>query len=274
MAAQDRGSYDAWREGTEALGSVKVETGDSPRGGRIATVCHDNEARLNVIDRESAEALSAAIRQAGRSPDVRVIVLRGAGGRAFIGGADIREMVDLTPETSRSFISAIHGICAAIRGAPIPVVARLSGYCLGAGLEVAASCDLRVADATAKFAMPEVQVGIPSVIEAALLPRLVGWGRASRLIYTGETIGAERAHDWGLVDSLVPEGGLDDEIARTADMICAAGPVAIRLQKALLRDWEELPLREAVERSIDCLAKGFASGEARERMSAFLNRKR
>ena len=98
----------------------------------------------------------------------------------------------------------------------------------GAGLEIAASCDLRVADATAKFAMPEVQVGIPSVIEAAFLPRLVGWGRASRLIYTGETIGADRAHDWGLVDSLVAEGGLDDGIARTVDAICAAGPAAIR----------------------------------------------
>lgn len=256
------------------MSSVHVETADSPRGGRVATIRHDNSARLNVIDSGGAEALSAAIREAAGSPGVRAVVLRGAGERAFIGGADIREMVDLTPETARPFIASIHGVCAAIRGAPVPVVARLAGYCLGAGLEIAASCDLRVADATAKFAMPEVQVGIPSVIEAALLPRLVGWGRASRLIYTGETIGAERAHDWGLVDSLVAEGGLDDEIARTVGTICAAGPAAIRLQKALMREWEELPLSEAVARGIDCLADGFASGEARERMQAFLDRKR
>ena len=254
--------------------SVHVEFGGDPRGGRVATVCHDNAAKLNVVDGKSAEALSAAIREVGESPGVRVVVLRGAGERAFIGGADIREMVDLTPETARPFIAAIHDACAAIREAPVPVVARLSGYCLGAGLEIAASCDLRVADTTAKFAMPEVQVGIPSVIEAALLPRLVGWGRASRLIYTGETIGAERAHDWGLVDSLVAEGGLDDGIARTVDAICAAGPAAIRLQKALMREWEDLPLSGAVARGIDCLAEGFASGEARERMQAFLNRKR
>ena len=256
------------------MSSVHVETADSPHGGNVMTVCHDNAARLNVIDSESAEALNAAIRQAGENPDVRVIVLRGAGERAFIGGADIREMVDLTPETCRPFITSIQRVCAAIRDAPIPVVARLSGYCLGAGLEIAASCDLRVADTTAKFAMPEVQVGIPSVIEAALLPRLVGWGRASRLVYTGETIDANRAHDWDLVDSLAPEGRLDGAIADTVDRICAAGPVAIRLQKALMRDWEELPLSEAVERSIDSLAEGFASGEARERMRAFLNRKR
>lgn len=256
------------------MSSVHVEIGENPHGGRIATVCHNNAARLNVIDSESAGALSAAIREAGGSPDVRAVVLRGAGERAFIGGADIREMVDLTPETARPFITSIHGVCAAIRGAPVPVVARLAGYCLGAGLEIAASCDLRVADATAKFAMPEVQVGIPSVIEAALLPRLVGWGRAARLIYTGETIDAERAHDWGLVDSLVAEGGLDDGIARTVDAICAAGPKAVRLQKALMREWEELPLSEAVARGIDSFAEGFASGEARERMRAFLVRKR
>ena len=105
-------------------------------------------------------------------------------------------------------------------------------------------------------------------------PRIVGWGRAARLVYTGETIGAEQAYEWGLVDSLVPEGDLDEALARTVDMICAAGPAAIRLQKELLRDWEESPLRDAVERGIDCLAKGFASGEPRERIRAFLERKR
>ena len=256
------------------MSTIDIEMAESPRGGRVATVCYDNAAKLNVIDRDSADALGAAIREAGAHRDVRVIVLRGAGERAFIGGADIRVMVDLTPETVRPFITSIHDLCTAIRRAPVPVVGRMSGFCIGAGLEVAVSCDLRVADATAKFGLPEVQVGIPSVIEAALLPRLVGWGRAARLVYTGETIGAERAHDWGLVDSLAPEGGLDEAIARTVDMICAAAPSAIRLQKALLRDWEELPLGEAVERGIDCLAEGFADDEPRRRMRAFLNRKR
>ena len=255
------------------MSAVHVEIAEGARGGRVATVCHDKADKLNVIGRDDADALSAAIRQAGES-EVRVIVLRGAGERAFIGGADIRAMVDLTPETARPFITSIHQVCAAIRCAPVPVVARMSGYCLGAGLEIAASCDLRVADATAKFGMPEVQIGLPSVIEAALLPRLVGWGRAARLVYTGETIAAERAHDWGLVDTLVPEGELDDALARVVGMICAAAPAAIRLQKALLRDWEELPLAEAVARSIDSLAEAFADDEPRRRMRAFLNRKR
>ena len=264
------------------MSEIHVDFQDSPHGGRVATVCHDNADKLNVIDGEGAAALAAAVRRAGESRDVRAIVLRGAGGRAFIGGADIRVMVDLTPETSRAFITSRPGRSSprctthapAIRHAPVPVVARLCGYCLGAGLEIAASCDLRAADTTAKFGMPEVQVGLPCVIEAALLPRLVGWGRAARLVYTGETIGAEQAYDWGLVETLVPEGELDDALARSVDMICAAGPAAIRLQKALLRDWEELPLRDAVERGIDSLAQAFASAEPRERMQAFLDRKR
>ena len=256
------------------MSEIHIDFQDSPHGGRVATVCHDNPDKLNVVDGASAESLGAAVERAGESRDVRVIVLRGAGDRAFIGGADIRAMVELTPEAARPFITSLHDACAAIRHAPVPVVARLCGYCLGAGLEIAASCDLRVADTTAKFGMPEVQIGLPCVIEAALLPRLVGWGRAARLVYTGETIGAEQAYDWGLVETLVPEGELDNALARSVDMICAAGPAAIRLQKALLRDWEELPLRDAVERGIDSLAQAFASTEPRERMRVFLDRKR
>ena len=256
------------------MGAVHVDFADNPRGGRVATLCYDNADKLNIVDRDGTEALGAAIRRAGEGTAVRVVVLRGAGERAFIGGADIREMVDLAPETARPFILSLHRACAAIREAPVPVVARLAGYCLGAGLEIAASCDLRVADAGAKFAMPEVQVGIPSVIEAALLPRLIGWGRASRLIYTGETIGAERAEEWGLVDTLAPEGGLDDALARTVDAICAAGPAAIRLQKALMREWEELPLAEAVERSVETFAEAFTGDEPRRRMRGFLDRER
>ena len=164
------------------VSEVRIDSEEHPRGGHVATVCHDNAEKLNVMDRSGADALSAAIERAGGSRDVRVIVLRGAGERAFIGGADIRAMVDLTPEASRAFITSVHNVCAAVRRTPVPVVARMSGYCLGAGLEIAASCDLRVADTTARFGMPEVQVGLPSVIEAALLPRLVGWGRTARLV--------------------------------------------------------------------------------------------
>ena len=206
-APNGRGALNATTSGRRDVGDIHMELNDNRNGGRVATVRYDNEAKLNVVAKDDADALAAAIERVGASPDVRAVVLRGQGERALIGGADIGYMVDVTPEAARPFITSIHDVCEAIRRAPVPVVARMSGYCLGAGLEIAASCDLRVADATAKVGMPEVQVGLPSVIEAALLPRLVGWGRAARLVYTGEIIGAEQAYDWGLVESLAPAGG-------------------------------------------------------------------
>ena len=105
-----------------------------------------------------------------------------------------------TTASAEAFIARLHGACAAIRSLPVPVIARISGYCLGGGLEVAASCDLRVASEDSTFGMPEVNVGIPSVIEAALLPRLVGWGKARELVYTGLSISAAEAVSCGLVE--------------------------------------------------------------------------
>jgi enoyl-CoA hydratase/carnithine racemase len=153
------------------------------------------------------------------------------------------------------------------------VIARIEGYALGAGLEIAASCDLRVAADSAKFGMPEVKVGIPSVIEAALLPRLVGWGRARRLLYTGEIIDAGTAERWGLVERVVAPSELEAAIEEWAAAILAAGPQAIRLQKALIGEWEELSLAEAIERGIEAFAGAYETREPAERMGAFLRRK-
>ena len=133
---------------------------------------------------------------------------------------------------------------------------------------------MRIADDQAVLGMPEVQVGLPSVIEAALLPRLVGWGRAAWLVYTGETIDAHTALSWGLVEDVVPNHELDTAIGRITDAICRAAPQAIRLQKELCRDWEELPLNDAIERGIGFLPRGFATGEPQARLKHFLDRKR
>lgn len=251
-----------------------VEYAASAHGGAVATVTYDNEAKLNCMDQAAALELAATFDEVGRRDDVRVIVLRGAGERALVGGADIRFMAGLTPAEAEPFITSVHVACRAIRRAPVPVIARIAGYCLGAGLEIAASCDIRIADDRAMLGMPEVQVGLPSVVEAALLPRLIGWGRASWLVYTGESIDATTALAWGLVEDVVPNPDLDRAVGRVVDAICRAAPGAIRLQKELCRDWEELPLNDAIERGIAFLPKGFATGEPQERLRRFLDRKR
>jgi enoyl-CoA hydratase/carnithine racemase len=150
----------------------------------------------------------------------------------------------------------------------------MPGWCLGGGLEVAAACDFRVAAHDARFGMPEVRVGIPSVIHAALLPRLIGWGRARWLVMTAENIAAPTALDWGLVDVVAAQGGLDEAVERVIKMLLECGPEALRSQKALLRQWEELPLTESVNLSVGVFGRSFLTDEPTRLMQAFVNRKR
>jgi enoyl-CoA hydratase len=239
--------------------------------GRIAWLTVDNSAKLNILDRALMLELAEKARSLAGDDRLRAVVLTGAGDRAFIGGADIRDMAGLAPDGARDFITLLHHACDALRRLPAPVIARIRGYALGAGLEVAASCDLRLAEEGARFGMPEVKVGIPSVIEAALLPALIGWGRTRRLLLTGETIDAAAAERWGLVEWCVPAAALDAAVEDVLSAILANGAQAIRLQKALLREWEELPLADAIGRGIARFADAFMTDEPRDMMTAFLS---
>jgi enoyl-CoA hydratase/carnithine racemase len=259
-----------------AAGAHKVDiTWDRRPAGVVAHVVFDNARRLNVLNPPALLDLTEAFQSLAREDDLRVIVFSGAGGRAFIGGADINHMVTMkTPEDGRRFITLIHKLCQSIRDCPVPVICRLEGYTLGAGLEVAAACDMRIAADNTHFGMPEVNVGIPSVVEAALLPRLIGWGRTSRLLLTAETIDAAKAEAWGLVEEVVPAGKLEEAVERCVHAIVEAGRLTVRAQKRLMRRWERLPLDEAVQAGIDALAQSVSDGEHIERMSAFINRKK
>jgi enoyl-CoA hydratase/carnithine racemase len=157
---------------------------------------------------------------------------------------------------------------------PVPAIARIDGYALGAGLELAAACDLRVAAAGARFGMPEVRVGVPSVVEAALLPLLVGAGRARRLLLTGEMIDAATALAWGLVDEVAAPERLGAAVEALAAQILAGGPQAMRLQKRLILDWEELPAAAAIARGIDCFASAYDTDEPARLAGAQLARMR
>ena len=154
------------------------------------------------------------------------------------------------------------------------MIAAIGGYSLGAGLEVAAGCDVRIASDRAMFGMPEVRVGLPSVIEAALLPRLIGWGRTSWLLYSGAMIGAEEAYQWGFLEKVVPADQLDAAVDAFLADIAEAGPIAIRTQKALMRRWEDVPLDDAIQAGIDAFGRTFATDEPTIKMRAFIDRKR
>jgi len=257
---------------TESQLHLTIDEADAR--GLVARITIDHPSHLNILNTSLILALTSALNRLREYERLRVVILTGAGDRAFIGGADIKEMAGLDVSSAHEFISRLHLACAALRALPVPVIARVSGYCLGAGLEVAASCDLRVAAEHSIFGMPEVKVGIPSVIEAALLPRLIGLGKAAELVLTGTTLSAAEAVRCGLVQCVVPHAELDHAVERWTHAILQAGPTAVRLQKALLREWACLPLDQAIERGIASFTEAYRTAEPRELMTKFLQRDR
>lgn len=248
---------------------------DRRSAGAVAHVVFDNARRLNVLNPPALLDLTEAFRSLAREDDLRAVVFSGAGGRAFIGGADINHMAAMREaEDGRAFITLVHKLCQSIRDCPVPVICRLEGYTLGAGLEVAAACDMRIAADDAHFGMPEVKVGIPSVVEAALLPRLIGWGRTSWMLLTAENIGAAKAEAWGLVEEVVPASKIAEAVERCVHSIVEGTPLAVRAQKRLMRRWERLSLDEAVQAGIDAFAQSVSDGEHIAPMTAFVNRKK
>jgi enoyl-CoA hydratase len=233
-----------------------------------------NAGSLNILGSAVITAVREGIEKLAGDRSIRALVLAGQSEKSMIGGADIKEMATLDQKSAEAFISRLRDLCEAVRAFPAPVIARMPGWCLGGGLEVATACDFRIAAHDAKFGMPEVRVGIPSVIHAALLPRLIGSGRARWLVMTAENIDAPTALAWGLVDVVAAPGGLDASVERVVQMLLECGPEALRSQKALLRQWEELPLTEAVNVSVSLFGESFLTDEPKRLMQGFIDRKR
>jgi enoyl-CoA hydratase/carnithine racemase len=243
-----------------------------PRGVVRLTIC--NAGPLNIIGTTEINGLREGLEALAIERQIHALIIAGQSDRSMIGGADIREMAKLNQSSAEIFITGLRDLCEAVRAFPAPVIARIPGWCLGGGLEFAAACDFRVAAHDAKFGMPEVKVGIPSVIHAALLPRLIGWGRARWLLMTAANIDAQTALNWGLVDAVAPEGGLDVTVEDLMATLLQCAPEALRAQKVLLRQWEELPLKQSIDQSVVTFGQSFLTGEPQRLMGDFLDRKR
>ena len=255
------------------MGLIQVDRQE--RGDNlVARVTVSNPARRNALGNAGKRELAEAIEAISSDPRLRVIVLTGAGEHSFIGGADIAEMATFEHGRATEGPSLTHRVCEAIRQAPVPVIARINGYCLGAGLEIAASCDMRVATPTARFGMPEVRFGLPSGMEACLLPQLIGWGKTRELVFTGRHVSAQEAAECRLVERLAPADQLDAAVEEWVAAIVSAGPQAIRAQKALIRDWERMSIADAVQQGIRAVAAAHGTEEARRLMAAFAERQR
>ena len=243
-------------------------------GGRVALVMITNPGKLNALTAAAILELEKTLHGLSADAALRAVVITGAGDKAFSGGVNVEDLGATTPATAREGITRLHRCISAVRECPVPVIARINGYCIGGALELAAACDLRIAADHARFGMPEVRLGIPSVIEAALLARLMGAGHARWLLLTGELIDAAEALRWGFVERVVDAAGLDAEVDQALDAILAGGAQAIRAQKRLNRAYEGLPFEQAVALSIDEFERAYATGEPQHLMRDYLERSR
>ena len=245
---------------------VRVE-----RRGDVAW-CTLDRPPLNLLDPELIGAIDAAFAALSADATLRAAVLTGSG-RAFTGGMNVHVLHDLDVPRAKTLITSIRAAIARVHHAPFPVIAAVNGFCLGAGFELALACDVRIAADVARFGLPEVRVGVPSVIEAALLPALVGPGRAAELLLTGESIDAAQALAWGLVNRVVPAEQLAAAVEALVATVLTCGPAAIRLQKELMLRWRYTDLAAAIEYGINAFATAYATDEPREGARAFLEKR-
>ena len=244
------------------------------RQDAVATLSIHGRTDLNLLNPAVFRALPALVDQCAADDTLRAIILRGRGARAFSAGVDLHEMKDLTPQTAEAFIRALHRAARSLLNAPLPVIAAVHGPCLGGALEIILACDLRIAAADAVFGLPEVRVGLPSVIEASLLPPTIGLGRARRLLLTGETVAAPEALQIGLIDQIVPAAAdLMPAALDTARQFAPMSRHILAQQKAIVAQWLALDETAATEYSIQTFARCFATPYPRAAMTAFLEKR-
>ncbi len=258
---------------TTETGIVRVRLEDRP-AGQVAWVTVDNVEHRNRLGKSGKDDLIAAFSKLAANENLRVAVLTGAGDKSFIAGSDISEMRDQDVAGQRVVGTKTHLACDSIRQLPVPVIARINGYCLGSGMELAAACDMRAAADHAKFGMPEVKFGLPSGMEACLLPLLMGWGKTNEIVLTGEMMDAQEAYRCGFLERLVPAAELDAAVEKWVAAICGAGARAVRLQKGLVRDWERMSIRDAIHQGIEICAESRTTDEPVRLMQAFMDRKK
>ncbi|ABO48949.1 short chain enoyl-CoA hydratase [Desulforamulus reducens MI-1] len=243
--------------------------------GNIALLTINRPKALNALNPEVLTELGQAVDVITADDEIFVVILKGAGEKAFVAGADITAMKDMTALESRAFGILGQEVFKKLEYMPKPVIAAINGFALGGGCELAMACDIRVATEKSKFGQPEVGLGVtPGFAGTQRLPRLVGKGRAKELLYTADMISAADAHRIGLVNHVVAEDQLLEFCKSMAKRIATKGQIAVRLCKAAVDQGLEMDVDKSMAFEADIFALCFATSDQKEGMTAFVEKRK
>lgn len=252
----------------------KYETLLVEQKGACLVITINRPKALNALNAGVIVDLSHAVEEASNNKELAGVVITGSGDKAFVAGADIRAMVEMSAQEAQTFAAQGHSVGEAIAHLPIPVIAAVNGFALGGGCELALACDFAYASENAKFGQPEVNLGvIPGFGGTQRLLRRVGQARALELCVSGELFDAQTALKWGLVNRVVEPGKVLDAAVETIDKIAKLGPLAVAAAKRVIHEGAELPLPAANQLEIDAFGQLFASEDQSEGMKAFIEKR-
>lgn len=242
--------------------------------GHLAIVTINRPKALNALNSETLKDLNVVLDDLEKDNNIYTVILTGSGEKAFVAGADISEMKDLSEEEGKKFGLLGNEVFRRLEKLDKPVIAAISGFALGGGCELAMACDIRIASEKARFAQPEAGLGItPGFGGTQRLPRLVGEGKAKELIYTCAMVKADEALRIGLVNKVVPLESLMDEAKVMANAIMANAPIAVKLCKDAINRGMQVDIDNAIEIEAEDFGKCFATEDQKEGMTAFIEKR-
>ncbi len=244
------------------------------QSGAVATITVAREKALNALNAQTLQEIGRALEEAESAAAIRVVIVTGAGEKAFVAGADIAQMVELGTIEARHFTAIGHRVGDFMEAMSKPIIAAVNGFAFGGGLELALACDFIYAADTAKLGQPEVKLGVICGFGGTQrLPRRVGFARAMELILTGDTISAEEAKQMGLVNKVFPAAELMSKVRATAEKIAALPPLAVAASKRAVRRTETLDIHAGCELEAELFSRLFSSKDQKEGMQAFLQKR-